>query len=155
MVVVGVWRLLNGVSKCWFPCIRKEMQDYALIIALILHVILRILNNRIKAYLYKQIQPKQVEFMPGRGTREQTTNVRLVMCFIDCARAFDSVNWKKIFKVLREMRIPTHTVDLVESLHELYSMVARVDGEKSSWCFLSGTGDASRMYIILAVIQQL
>ena len=41
------------------------------------------------------------------------------------------VNWKKLFEILREMGVPAHVVDLVESLYRLNSMVVRVDGEKS------------------------
>ena len=53
------------------------------------------------------------------------------MCFIDYTKAFECVNWKKFFKVPREMGVPDHIADLVESLHEFNSMLVRVDGEES------------------------
>ena len=40
----------------------------------------------------------------------------------------DYVNWKKLFKVPREIRVPAHVVDLMESLHEFNTMMLRVDG---------------------------
>ena len=50
--------------------------------------------------------------------------------FIDYAEAFDCVNWKKFFEVLREIGVRAHIVDLVESLYEFNSMMIRVDGEE-------------------------
>ena len=53
--------------------------------------------------------------MPGRGTREQIIdvwqirekcegfNIPVVLCFIEYAKAFDCVNWKKLFKGFREI----------------------------------------------------
>ena len=41
------------------------------------------------------------------------------------------MNWKKLFKVLREMGVPAYIADLVKSLYEFNSKVARVDGEES------------------------
>lgn len=55
----------------------------------------------------------------------------VMMCFIDQAKVFDCVKWKKLYKVLSEMGVPSHIVDLVESLYELDSMEMRVDGEES------------------------
>ena len=41
------------------------------------------------------------------------------------------MNWKKLFKVLRGIRVPDNIVDLVESLYQFNYMVLRVDGEES------------------------
>ena len=57
--------------------------------------------------------------LEGRGTRDQIANIRWVMekarefqkniyfCFIDYAKAFDCVNHNKLWKILKEMGIPT------------------------------------------------
>ncbi len=123
-------------------------------IALIPHaskVMLRIINNRLKAYLHRQIPPEQAGFMPGRGTREQIMNVRqiiekcrefnipAVLCFIDYAKAFDCVKWKELYEVLREMGVPSHLVNMVESLYGDNTMVVKMDGEESS-DFRAGQG---------------
>ena len=113
--------------------------------ALISHsteVKLQILHNRIKAYIHMQISPEQTGFMPERGTRRQIMNVWqiiekcsefniTVMCFIDYTKAFDCVNWKKLFEVLREIVALAHIVDLVETLNEFNSLLVRADGEES------------------------
>ena len=55
----------------------------------------------------------------------------MVICVIDYARAFDCVNWKKLFEVLKELGVTAHVVGLVESLYEFNSMIVKVDGEES------------------------
>ena len=59
-------------------------------------------------------------FRKGRGTRDQIANMHWIIekarafqkniyfCFIDYAKAFDSVDQKKLWKILKEMGIPDH-----------------------------------------------
>ena len=58
-------------------------------------------------------------------------NIPVVICFIDCTKIFDWVNWKKLFEVLREMGVQAHVVDLVESLYGFNSLVVRGDAKES------------------------
>ena len=39
-----------------------------------------------------------------------------IFCFIDYARAFDCVDHKKLWKILKEMRIPDHLTFLLRNL---------------------------------------
>ena len=62
----------------------------------------------------------QVGFRKGRGTRDQIANIRWIIkkarvpekniyfCFIDYAKAFDSVDHNKLWKILKDMGIPDH-----------------------------------------------
>ena len=49
----------------------------------------------------------QAGFRKGRGTRDQIANICRIQknffCFIDYAKAFDSVDHKKLWKILKEM----------------------------------------------------
>ena len=59
----------------------------------------------------------QTRFRKGRGTRDQIANIQwiiekarefqenILFCFIDYAKAFDSVDHKKLWKILQEMGI--------------------------------------------------
>ena len=61
----------------------------------------------------------QAGFRKGRGTRDQIANIRSIIkkatefqkniyfCFIDYAKAFDCVDHNKLWKILKEMGIPT------------------------------------------------
>ena len=61
----------------------------------------------------------QAGFRKGRGTRNQISNIRWIIeksrefqkniyfCFIDHVKAFDCVDHNKLWKILKEMGIPT------------------------------------------------
>ena len=71
----------------------------------------------------------QAGFRKGRGTRGQTTNIRWVIdkareyqkniyfCFIDYAKASDSVDNNKLWKILKEMGTPDHLTCLLRNLY--------------------------------------
>ena len=59
----------------------------------------------------------QAGFRKGRGTRDQSANIRWVIeearkfqkniCFIDYAKAFNGVDHNKLWKILKEMEYQT------------------------------------------------
>ena len=90
---------------------------------------LKILQARIKQYLNHKIPDVQAEFRRGRGTRDQIANIHWIIkkarefqkniyfCFIDYAKAFDSVDHNKVWKILQEMGIPNHLTCLLRNLY--------------------------------------
>ena len=80
---------------------------------------LRILQARIQQYVNREFPDIQAGFRKGRGTRDQIANIQWIMekarefqknihfCFIDYAKAFDCVDHKKLWKILKEMGIQT------------------------------------------------
>ena len=100
----------------------KECSNYHTI-ALITHdskAMLKILQARLQQYVNRELPDVQFGFRKGRETRDQTANICWIMekarefqkniyiCFIDCAKAFDCVDHHKLWKILKEMRIPDH-----------------------------------------------
>ena len=81
---------------------------------------LKILQARLQQYVNRELPDVQVGFRKGRGTRDQIANIHCIMgkgrefqkniyfCFIDYTKAFDCVDHNKLWKILREMRIPDH-----------------------------------------------
>ena len=67
-------------------------------------VMLKILQARLQQYVNHELPDVQAGFRKGRGTRDQIDNIRWIMekarefqkniyfCFIDYAKAFDSVD---------------------------------------------------------------
>ena len=88
---------------------------------------LKILQARLQLYLNRELPDAQAGFRKGRGTRDQIANIRWIMekarefqkniyfCFIDCAKAFDCVDHKKMWKILKEMGIPDHPTGLLRN----------------------------------------
>ena len=77
----------------------------------------------------REIPDVQAGFRKGRGTRDQMANIRRIIekarkfqennyfCFIDYAKAFDCVDHKKLWKILKEMGIPDHLICLLRNLY--------------------------------------
>ena len=71
----------------------------------------------------------QAGFRKGRGTRDQFANIHWIIkkakefqkniyfCFIDYAKAFDCVDHKKLWKILKEMGIPDHLTCHLRNLY--------------------------------------
>ena len=71
----------------------------------------------------------QAVFRKGRGTRDQIVNIHCIIekarksqksiyfCFIDYAKAFDSVDHNKLLNILKEMGMPDHITCLLRNLY--------------------------------------
>ena len=71
----------------------------------------------------------QVGFRKDRGTRDQITNIcwiiekasdfqkNIYFCFIDYAKAFDCVDYNKLWEILRETGTPDHLTCLLRNLY--------------------------------------
>ena len=93
----------------------KECSNYCTI-ALISHaskVMLKILQARLQQYVNRELPDVQAGFRKGRGTRDQIANIcwiikkarefqkNIYFCFIDYAKAFDSVDHNKLWKIIQ------------------------------------------------------
>ena len=89
---------------------------------------LKILQARLQQYVNNELPDVQAGFRKGRGTRDQMANIHWIIektrefqknyfCFIDYAKAFDSVDHNKMWKILKEMGIPDHLTCLFRNLY--------------------------------------
>ena len=98
----------------------KEYSNYHTI-AFMSHaskVMLKILQARLQQYMNHELSDVQAGFRKGRGTRDQIANIcciiekargfqkHIYFCFIGYAKAFNSVDHNKLWKILQEMGIP-------------------------------------------------
>ena len=74
---------------------------------------LKILQARLQQYMNHEVPDVQAGFRKGRGTRDQIANIRWIIekarefqkniyCFTDYAKAFDCVDYNKLWKILRD-----------------------------------------------------
>ena len=96
---------------------------------------LKILQARLQQYMNCELPDVQVGFRKGRGTRYQIANVcwiikkarefqkNIYFCFIDYARAFDCVDYNKLWKILQELGIPDHLTCLLRNLYAVRKQV--------------------------------
>ena len=90
---------------------------------------LKILQARLQQYMNRKLPDVQAVFRKGRGTRDQIANIYWIIekarefqkntyfCFTDYAKAFDSVNHNKLWKILKEMGIPDHLACLLRNMY--------------------------------------
>ena len=63
----------------------------------------------------------------------------IYFCFIDYAKAFDSVDHNKLWKILKEMGIPDHLIWLLRNLYAGQEATVRT-GHGTTDCFQIGKG---------------
>ena len=63
----------------------------------------------------------------------------MYLCFIDYAKAFDCVDHKKLWKILKEMRIPDRLTCLLRNLYAGQEATVRTGHGKTEW-FQMGKG---------------
>ena len=81
---------------------------------------LKILQARLQQDVNWELPDVQTGFRRGRGTKDQIVNIcwisekakdfqkNIYFCFIDYTKALDCVDHNKLWKILKEMRIPEH-----------------------------------------------
>ena len=87
----------------------------------------------------------QVEFRKGRGTRDQIANIcgiiekarefqkNIHFFFIDYVKAFDCMDNKKLWKILKEMGIPDHLTCLLRNLYVSQEAIVRTGHRTTDW----------------------
>ena len=99
----------------------------------------------------RELPDVQAGFRKDRGTRDQIANIRWIIkkarefqkniyfCFIEYAKAFDSVDHKKLWKFLKEMGIPDHMTCLLRNLYASQEATVRTGHGTTDW-FQIGKG---------------
>ena len=77
-------------------------------------------GRQLQQYVNHELPDVQDGFRKGRGARDQIANIHWIIekaresqkniyfCFIDYAKAFDYVDHKNLWKLLKEMEMPDH-----------------------------------------------
>ena len=80
----------------------------------------------------------QADFRKGRETKDQIDNIHWIMekarefqknlyyCFVGYAKAFDGVDHKKLWKILKDMGIPDHLTCLLRNLYAGQEATVRI-----------------------------
>ena len=93
----------------------------------------------------------QAGFRKGRGTRDQIANIHWIIekarefqkniyfCFIDYAKAFDCVDHRNLWNILKEMGILDHLTWLFRNLYACQEVTVRTGHGTTDW-FQIGKG---------------
>ena len=112
---------------------------------------LKILQARLQQYVNPELPDVPAGFRKSRGTRDQTANICCIIkkarefqkniycCFIDYGKAFDCVDHKKLWKILKEMGIPDQLTCLLRNLNAGQEATVRT-GHGTTYWFQIGKG---------------
>ena len=107
----------------------KNAQTTAQLYSSHMLVMLKILQAMLQQYVNRELPDVQAGFRKGRGTRDQMAKIcwiikkarelqkNMYFCFIDYAKAFDCVDHKKLWKILKEMGLSDHLTCLLRNLY--------------------------------------
>ena len=110
-----------------------------------------ILQVKLQQYENREIPDVQAGFRKGRGTRDQIANIHWItekatefqkniyLSFIDYVKAFDCVDHKKLWIILKEMGIPDHLTCLLRNLYAGQEATVRTGDGTTDW-FQIGKG---------------
>ena len=70
-----------------------------------------------KLDLEKAVEPEIKLPTSARSSKKKDFQKNIYFCFIDYAKTFDCVDHNKLWKILKEMRIPDHLTCLLRNLH--------------------------------------
>ena len=105
----------------------------------------KILHACLQHYANQEIPDVQAGIRKGRGTRGQIANIHCIiekarelkkkkkyLCFFDYTKAFDGVNYNKLWNALKEMGILDHVTCILRNLYV---------GQEATVRTLDGTAD--------------
>ena len=90
---------------------------------------LKILQARLQQYLSLELPVAQASLRKGRGTRYKIANIHwliekarefqknIYFCFIGYIKALDCTDHNKLWKILKEMRVPDDLTCLLRNLY--------------------------------------
>ena len=90
----------------------------------------------------QELPDVQAGFRKGRGIRDQIANIRWIIkkarefqkniyfCFTDYSKVFDSVDHKKLWKVLKENAIPDHLTCVLNICMQVKKQQLELDMEQ-------------------------
>ena len=106
-------------------------------------VILKIFQARLQLYKNWELPDVQTGFWRGWGTRDQTANIHWIMekarkfqkniCFTADAKAFNSVDHTKLWKILKEMGVPDQSTHPLRNLYVGQEASVRTRHGTSDW----------------------
>ena len=106
---------------------------------------LKILQVRLQHYVNCELPDVQAGFRKVRGTRDKIANISWIIekgsefqenmyfCFTDYVKAFDYVDYHKLWKIIKEIGIPENLTFLLRNLYAGKEATVRTGHETTDW----------------------
>ena len=76
----------------------------------------------------------------GSYKKQGNSRKKIYFCFIDYAKAFDCVDHNKLWKILKEIKIPDHLTCLLRNLYAGQEAMVRIGHGTMDWCKIGKGG---------------
>ena len=103
-----------------------------------------------KLVLEKAEQPEIKLPTSDGSSKKQESLKNIYFCFIDYAKAFDCVDHKKLWKIMKEMGIPDHLTCLLRNVYAGQEATVRTGHGTTEW-FQIGKGVLQAVYCLMTV----
>ena len=88
-----------------------------------------------KLVLEKAVEPGvKLPISAGSSKKQESSRKSIYFCFIDFAKAFDCVDHKKLWKILKDLGIPDHLTCLLRNLYADQEATVRSGHGTTDWC---------------------
>ena len=121
------------------------------------HMLIRLCSKSFKLG-FSSVWIKNFQMYKGlqrKGTRDQIYNIHCIVekmkefqkniCFIDYTKAFDCVDHRKLWEILKDMGIPAHLTCLLRNLYSRQEAIVRAKHGTTDW-FRVGKGVRQAVY---------
>ena len=92
------------------------------------------MNFQIFKLVLEKAEEPEIKFPTPAGSwkKQESSKKNIYFCFIDYAKAFDWVDHKKLWKILKEMGIPDHLTCLWEICMQVRKQQLELDMEQQT-----------------------
>ena len=106
---------------------------------------IKLLQARLQQYVNHELPDVQAGFRKGRQNRDQIANIRWIIgkarecqkniyfCFTDYVKPFDCMHHNKLWKILKQMRIPDHLTCLLRNVYAGEEARVRIEHGITDW----------------------
>ena len=98
------------------------------------------MNFQMSKLVLEKAEEPEIRLPTSAGSsKKQESSKNNYFCFIDYAKAFDCVDHNKLWKILKELRIPDHLTCLLRNLYASQEATVRTGHGTTDW-FQIGEG---------------
>ena len=95
--------------------------------------------------ILEKADESEIKLPTSTGSSKKQESARKNICFIDYVKAFDCVDHKKLWKILKDLGLPDHLTCLLRNLYACQEATVRTGHGKTDW-FQIGKGVCQAAY---------
>ena len=93
------------------------------------------MNFQMFKLILEKVEEPEIKLPISTGSlkKQESSRKKIYFCYIDYAKAFDCVDYNKLWKILKETGIPEHVTCLLRNLYAGQEATVRTGHGKTDW----------------------